>query len=96
MLPVKISLVILLTSKSHYGSFPVLAITYAHAVSSPSSVFCDAQCTVLAYTNVLFVLEVLKSSNTAWCTSLRKMQQFDIHIAYVHAQFLYNVTLYIT
>ena len=35
--------------------------SYAHAVSSPSSVFCDVQCTVLAYTNVLLVLEVLKS-----------------------------------
>ena len=34
---------------------------YGHAVSRPYSVFCDAQCTVLAYTNVLLVLEVLKS-----------------------------------
>ena len=32
--------------------------SYAHAVSSPSSVFCDAQCTVLAHTIVLHVLEV--------------------------------------
>ena len=63
-----------------------------------TSVFCDAQCTVLAYTNVLLVLDVLKSQNTAWCTSLCKMQHFDIHniIGYVHAHFLYNVTLYIT
>ena len=68
--------------------------SYAHAVSSASSVFCDAQCTVLAYTNVLLVLEVLVLKH-GMVYFVCKMLQFDIHIAYVHAHFLYSVTLYI-
>ena len=39
---------------------------------------------------------MLKSENTAWCNLLPKMQHFDIHIACVHAYFLFNIILDIT